>query len=185
MSSHSNAFTNSTASIVYDFSAASTCVMSSSGNSRRVRLGEPMEGLRMGKRGDRDISCAVRESFGDLRGSIFILLVKGHTKSLQRTKKRVKGEHAALNKTRLQFHASKIELYFYIIDVHLQGISLHPNLVDIFAQGNYQCTPTASYSTNHPIQIKTRSTWEAWETCSLWRSLAISFPPNHHWAQCH
>ncbi len=112
VSSHSNAFTNSTASIVYDFSAASTCVMSSSGNSRRVRLGEPMEGLRMGKRGDRDISCAVRESFGDLRGSIFILLVKGHTKSLQRTKKRVKGEHAALNKTRLQFHASKMSSIF-------------------------------------------------------------------------
>lgn len=81
---HINVFANCIASTVYNLAAASTCVMSSSGNSRRVRLGEPMEGLRMGNRGDRDISCAVRESLGDLRGSIFILLVKGHTKSLQR-----------------------------------------------------------------------------------------------------
>lgn len=64
-----------------------TCVMSSRGNSRRVKLGEPMEGLRMGNRGDLEISWPVRDSLGDLRGSILILLVKGQTKSLQRGSK--------------------------------------------------------------------------------------------------
>lgn len=61
-----------------------TCVMSSRGNSFRVRLGDPMEGFRMGNRGDLEISCVARDSLGDLLGSMLILLVKGQTKSLQK-----------------------------------------------------------------------------------------------------
>lgn len=61
-----------------------TCVMSSKGNSLRVRLGDPMDGFRMGNRGDREISWVARDSLGDFLGSILILLVKGQTKSLQR-----------------------------------------------------------------------------------------------------
>ena len=38
----------------------------------------------MGNRGDLEISCVARDSLGDFRGSMFILLVKGQTKSLQR-----------------------------------------------------------------------------------------------------
>lgn len=55
----------------------STWLMSSKGNSRRVRLGEPMEGLRMGNRGDREISWAARGSLGDLRASMLILWEQG------------------------------------------------------------------------------------------------------------
>lgn len=58
--------------------------MSSRGNSLRVRLGDPIDGLRMGKRGDLEISCVARDSLGDFLGSMLILLVKGQTKSLQR-----------------------------------------------------------------------------------------------------
>lgn len=49
-----------------------------------MRLGEPIEGFRIGNRGDLDISCVVRDSLGDFLGSMLILLVKGQTKSLQR-----------------------------------------------------------------------------------------------------
>lgn len=58
--------------------------MSSRGNSLLVRLGDPIEGFRMGNRGDLEISCVARDSFGDFLGSMLILLVKGQTKSLQR-----------------------------------------------------------------------------------------------------
>lgn len=58
--------------------------MSSKGNSLRVRLGDPIEGFRIGNRGDLEISCVARESLGDFLGSMLILLVKGQTKSLQR-----------------------------------------------------------------------------------------------------
>lgn len=47
--------------------------MSSRGNSLRVRLGDPIEGLRMGNRGDLEISCVARESLGDFLGSMLIL----------------------------------------------------------------------------------------------------------------
>lgn len=58
--------------------------MSSRGNSLRVRLGDPIEGFRIGNLGDLEISWVVRESLGDFLGSMLILLVKGQTKSLQR-----------------------------------------------------------------------------------------------------
>lgn len=58
--------------------------MSSKGNSFRDKLGDPIEGFRMGNRGDLETSCVARESLGDFLGSMFILLVKGQTKSLQR-----------------------------------------------------------------------------------------------------
>lgn len=58
--------------------------MSSRGNSLLVRLGDPIEGFRMGKRGDLEISWVARDSLGDFLGSMLILLVKGQTKSLQR-----------------------------------------------------------------------------------------------------
>lgn len=61
-----------------------TWVISSKGNSLRARLGEPIEGLRIGKRGDLEISCVARDNLGDFLGSMLILLVKGQTKSLQR-----------------------------------------------------------------------------------------------------
>lgn len=64
--------------------------MSSRGNSLRVRLGEPIDGFRIGNRGDLEISCVVRDSLGDFLGSMLILLVKGQTKSLQ--KKAANGE---------------------------------------------------------------------------------------------
>lgn len=59
-------------------------MISSRGNSRRVRLGDPIEGFRIGNRGDLEISCVARDSLGDFLGSMLILLVKGQTKSLQR-----------------------------------------------------------------------------------------------------
>lgn len=49
-----------------------------------MRLGDPIDGLRIGNRGDLEISCVARDSLGDFLGSMFILLVKGQTKSLQR-----------------------------------------------------------------------------------------------------
>lgn len=68
--------------------------MSSKGNSLRVRLGDPIDGFRIGNRGDLEISCVARDSLGDFLGSMLILLVKGQTKSLQRrrqTKKKKEG----------------------------------------------------------------------------------------------
>lgn len=47
--------------------------MSSRGNSLRVRLGDPIEGFRIGNRGDLEISCVARESLGDFLGSMLIL----------------------------------------------------------------------------------------------------------------
>lgn len=49
-----------------------------------MRLGDPIDGFRIGNLGDLEISCVARDSLGDFLGSMFILLVKGQTKSLQR-----------------------------------------------------------------------------------------------------
>lgn len=66
--------------------------MSSIGNSLRVRLGDPIDGFRIGNRGDLEISCVARDSLGDFLGSMLILLVKGQTKSLQRRRQTKKKE---------------------------------------------------------------------------------------------
>lgn len=66
-------------------------MISSRGNSLRVRLGDPIEGFRIGNRGDLEISCVARDSLGDFLGSMLILLVKGQTKSLQRRQANEKG----------------------------------------------------------------------------------------------
>lgn len=63
-----------------------------------MRLGDPIDGLRIGNRGDLEISCVARDSLGDFLGSMFILLVKGQTKSLQRRQQMEKKRfsHAAI-----------------------------------------------------------------------------------------
>lgn len=87
-------------------------MISSRGNSLRVRLGDPIEGFRIGNRGDLEISCVARDSLGDFLGSILILLVKGQTKSLQR-------RHANEKDLDMQYTEASAEHYIRTITIYL------------------------------------------------------------------